>query len=94
MARRPKKRPNKTNKSANSAPTTDGGPVRVQKVLSRAGIASRRGAEQLILDGRVSVNGVVIEQLGTKVTVGVDEHLSLQLGAHPHERLSRRRAVP
>ena len=73
MARRPKKRPNKTNKSANSAPTTEGGPVRVQKVLSRAGITSRRGAEQLILDGRVSVNGVVIEQLGTKVTVGVDD---------------------
>ena len=31
---------------------------RLQKILARAGVASRRGAETLIADGRVSVNGV------------------------------------
>lgn len=39
---------------------------RLQKVLAHAGIASRRRAEQLILEGRVSVNGAVITELGTK----------------------------
>jgi 23S rRNA pseudouridine2605 synthase len=41
---------------------------RLQKVIARAGIASRRKAEQLILDGRVAVNGKVIDSLGTKVS--------------------------
>ena len=40
--------------------------VRLQKILSGAGIASRRAAERLIADGRVSVNGVVIRELGTR----------------------------
>jgi len=40
---------------------------RLQKYLARAGISSRRAAEQLILDGRVKVNGQVITTLGTKV---------------------------
>ncbi len=39
---------------------------RVQKIIAAAGIASRRAAEQLILDGRVKVNGVVVTELGTK----------------------------
>ena len=39
---------------------------RLQKLLSHAGIASRRRAEQLILEGRVTVNGAVITELGTK----------------------------
>lgn len=39
---------------------------RLQKILSHAGIASRRASEQLILDGRVSVNGAVVRELGTK----------------------------
>ena len=41
--------------------------VRLQKVLADAGIASRRASEQLILDGRVSVDGVQISQLGSKI---------------------------
>jgi 23S rRNA pseudouridine2605 synthase len=41
--------------------------LRLQKVLSRAGIASRRAAETLITSGRVRVDGKVVTQLGTKV---------------------------
>ncbi|MBU2547254.1 MAG: rRNA pseudouridine synthase, partial [Proteobacteria bacterium] len=39
---------------------------RLQKVLARAGLASRRAAEKMILAGRVRVNGEVIDQLGAK----------------------------
>lgn len=41
---------------------------RLQKVIAYAGVASRRKAEQLILDGKVKVNNVVIKELGTKVS--------------------------
>ncbi|MGM0212578.1 pseudouridine synthase [Enterococcus sp. AZ109] len=41
---------------------------RLQKVIAHAGIASRRKAESLISEGRVRVNGEVIEELGTKVS--------------------------
>ena len=40
---------------------------RLQKVLARAGVASRRKCEALILQGRVRVNGQVVTKLGTKV---------------------------
>lgn len=40
---------------------------RLQKVLAKAGIASRRAAEQLILEGRVRVNGTVVQELGSRV---------------------------
>jgi 23S rRNA pseudouridine2605 synthase len=39
---------------------------RLQKLLAHAGIASRRRAEQLILEGRVTLNGSVVTELGTK----------------------------
>lgn len=48
---------------------------RLQKVLAHAGVASRRAAEQMILDGRVKVNGTVIRQLGTKVDPDKDHIL-------------------
>ena len=41
--------------------------MRLQKFLAKAGIASRRTSEKLILNGKVKVNGNVITQLGTKV---------------------------
>ncbi|HMP83255.1 MAG TPA: pseudouridine synthase [Verrucomicrobiota bacterium] len=41
--------------------------VRLQKFLSEAGVASRRAAEQVILEGRVRVNGQPVSLLGSKV---------------------------
>ncbi len=43
---------------------------RLQKVIAQSGIASRRKAEALIVEGRVQVNGVIVTQLGTKVKRG------------------------
>jgi 23S rRNA pseudouridine2605 synthase len=45
---------------------------RLQKILSQAGISSRRGAEELIGEGRVSVNGVVVLEKGTKADPETD----------------------
>jgi 23S rRNA pseudouridine2605 synthase len=45
---------------------------RLQKLMSRAGIASRRKAEELIVTGHVSVNGETITELGTKADLSVD----------------------
>src|ERR1700719_471261 len=45
---------------------------RLQKIIARAGIASRRHAEQLIVSGQVRVNGRVITELGTKADPGAD----------------------
>jgi 23S rRNA pseudouridine2605 synthase len=45
--------------------------VRLQKVLSQAGIASRRLAEKMITEGRVEVDGQLVTELGTKVDPGV-----------------------
>jgi 23S rRNA pseudouridine2605 synthase len=39
---------------------------RLQKILSQAGVASRRASEQLMLEGRVTVNGTTIRELGSK----------------------------
>lgn len=47
--------------------------IRLQKYLADAGIASRRKAEELIKQGKVYVNGKIINELGTKVTPNVDE---------------------
>jgi 23S rRNA pseudouridine2605 synthase len=47
--------------------------MRLQKLLSAAGVASRRAAEALISEGRVTVNGRVVETLGVKATPGVDD---------------------
>ena len=47
--------------------------VRLQKIISAAGIASRRAAEKLISEGRVSVNGKTVTELGSKADPDVDE---------------------
>ncbi len=46
--------------------------VRLQKYIAMAGKASRRGAEAMIEDGRVSVDGQVVTELGTKVEIGAN----------------------
>src|SRR5262245_55093108 len=53
-------------------------PVRLQKFLANAGVAARRKAEELILAGRVTVNGQAVTELGTRIDperdrVAVDE---------------------
>ena len=47
--------------------------IRLQKYLADAGIAPRRKAEELIKQGKVYVNGKIVNELGTKVTPNVDE---------------------
>lgn len=48
---------------------------RLQKIMSRAGVASRRAAEQMILDGRVTVNGETALTLGVKADADKDRIL-------------------
>lgn len=47
--------------------------IRLQKYLAEAGIASRRKCEEYITDGRIKVNGKIINELGTKVSPEKDE---------------------
>jgi 23S rRNA pseudouridine2605 synthase len=47
--------------------------IRLQKFLANSGVASRRKCEELILDGKVSVNGQIVKELGTKVNPAVDK---------------------
>lgn len=46
---------------------------RLQKIIARAGFASRRAAEKMIKEGRVRVNNVVVRQLGAKADVEKDD---------------------
>jgi len=61
---------------------------RLQKILSQAGVASRRKAEQLIVDGHVTVNGETVTQLGSKADlehdhIKVDGRLLRKPKRHP-----------
>ena len=47
--------------------------IRLQKYLASAGIASRRKCEELILEGKIEVNGKIITELGTKIDPKKDE---------------------
>ncbi len=53
--------------------TADASGVRLQKMIAAAGIASRRAAEQLIADGRVTVNGETVRELGVRAHPGRDD---------------------
>jgi len=48
-------------------------PERLQKILSHAGVASRRAAEEMILAGRITVNGTVVDTLGARADPETDE---------------------
>ena len=47
--------------------------IRLQKILSQAGVASRRAAEELIVQGRVTVNGTAVRELGSKADPAADD---------------------
>ena len=69
-------------------PTHEDGPdgIRLQKLLSTAGVASRRASEQLIVDGRVTVNGEVTRTLGARASLTDDIRVDgrrVRLGASP-----------
>jgi 23S rRNA pseudouridine2605 synthase len=49
------------------AETKDDGLIRLNRYISNAGICSRRKADELIIAGVVSVNGVVVDELGAKI---------------------------
>lgn len=57
---------------------------RLQKVIAEAGIASRRNAEKLIIEGRVTVDGETVTKLGTKV----DTFSNITVDGEPIERES------
>src|ERR1700686_2947654 len=59
---------------------------RLQKIIARAGIASRRHAEQLIVSGQVRVNGHVVTELGTKADPGADRIEAAGRGITTEER--------
>src|ERR1700730_6557158 len=62
---------------------------RLQKIIARAGISSRRHAEQLILSGQVRVNGSVVTELGTKADAATDriEAAGKTITAAPQRRV-------
>ena len=70
----------KNAKPQNHSETPVSAPVRLQKYLSAAGVCSRRRGEAMIAAGRVSVNGQVVTQLGTKVVPGKDR---IEVDGHP-----------
>ncbi len=62
---------------------------RLQKIISRAGITSRRKAEELIQQGQITVNGQLVTELGSKADAGRD-HIKVRgklLGAPSKERI-------
>ncbi|MGA0768483.1 MAG: S4 domain-containing protein, partial [bacterium] len=53
-------------------PVVENAAVRIQKVMAQAGIASRRAAEKMILEGIVSLNGQTVTELGQRMVPGRD----------------------
>jgi 23S rRNA pseudouridine2605 synthase len=61
---------------------------RLQKILSGAGVASRRAAERLMTDGRVTVNGQTVRELGAKADPATDD---IRVDGRPVRRAAARR---
>ncbi len=70
--RKPAPQPDKPRRKdrADDLLITPNAPVRLNKAIADAGVASRRHADDLIREGRVKVNGAVVTELGTKINVG------------------------
>jgi 23S rRNA pseudouridine2605 synthase len=72
---------------------------RLQKVLAHAGVSSRRSAERLIVEGRVTVNGSIVTELGTRVdpdhdAIKVDgKRIAAPPKAHTYLALNKPRGV-
>jgi pseudouridine synthase len=71
--KRPAGRRPDSSRTAGGNDAEPGNRLRLQKILSAAGVASRRLAEELILQGRVAVNGNTVTELGTKADPDADE---------------------
>lgn len=72
--------------------------IRLQKILSQSGVASRRAAEQLMQQGRVEVNGRVVTELGTRADperddIRVDGRRIRGAAAHRYLLLNKPRGV-
>lgn len=52
--------------------TSNNEPIRLQKALASAGVASRRACEELIVQGQVKINGKLVNELGTRVDIEKD----------------------
>lgn len=61
--------------------------LRLQVYLARAGIASRRACEEIIRSARVTVNGIIVTEMGTKITPGQDVVLVDGQRIQPEETL-------
>lgn len=73
-------------RSAATAPGVDE-PQRISKILSRAGVASRRDVERMIMEGRVKLNGVVLETPVVNATLAD----SIEVDGHPIRGIERTR---
>ena len=45
---------------------------RLQKYMARCGVASRRKCEEIILNGEIKVNGILVTEVGTKINPSTD----------------------
>ncbi len=86
-----------TRRRVRASPESQGG-ERLQKLLAAAGVASRRASEELIAQGRVSVNGRVVREPGTRADsrrdrIEVDGRLIRRAGRRRHYLLHKPRGV-
>lgn len=70
---RPTRRQRGLQVTPKAAPEADDGKVRLNRFLAMAGVASRRGADEMIAAGRVSVNGELVTELGQRIDPAADD---------------------